>query len=817
MEWKQEEYSFELLRREDEHVLWHPELEVIFVLEGTGRVCMEHGSAVHRIGQGDIFVINSFQMAELELDRDASILSLKLSLRFLASVSQELLNCRIDCRSFLYGQDQQETFDILRHDLAQAFQAEYKNERRQSFYLKSHLITLLEDMVQYFRAEQEEEGTQDGAGRVHLKSALDYIQCNFRENITLEDLAGHTYLSKTYISRCFRRYLGVSFMEYLTRVRLSHVIRLMQGNETLTDIAYESGFANVNTMIRAFKQYRGITPGEYRRRQQEEKSMAKPRFDEENEIQSVFSFLIQYIEKRSHVGLEKEVLREIIIEPEGRKQRLTSHWRRLINVGYAKDLTDGEYRRELRLLQEKIGFEYIRVKGILDDEMCLLRKDMNGNIVKNFTYLDEVLDFILSVHAKPMIEFSQMPRLLARDTGTLLMRTGLMAYPASLEAWEELVRDIMEHLQERYGTDRMRQWLFAPRRVSGAVEYGICTQEEYEEIYARTYQTIKAVGKDFLVCGPGMPYRRQVLKEFLEMCRQRNCMPDIITFRSFAAVRPEEESDTLHLAHDNESFPMVVSQDENILRHTAEDIRGLLQEEELSQLPLVLEEWSNTIWQRDLCNDTCYKSAYLFKNALENNDILNGMGYFAVNDRLDEIPPVQQMFCGGFGLFTRNGVKKSAYRALELLSQMGDRLLERGEGYCVTRRAGEIQIFLYNYCHYDLLYRYRHLVHMSQTNRYEVFKQKEAEAFFIQLRHMEAGSYRIRRYGITREGGSSYDEWLRMGAPDCMDEKEIEYLEEMSRPLYQVTRGQVSEEDAVLNIQASVKPLEVWLIRIEKE
>ena len=34
-------------------------------------------------------------------------------------------------------------------------------------------------------------------------------------------------------------------------------------------------------------------------------------------------------------------------------------------------------------------------------------------------------------------------------------------------------------------------------------------------------------------------------------------------------------------------------------------------------MPLIVEEWSNNIWQRDLCNDTCYKSAYLFKNILE--------------------------------------------------------------------------------------------------------------------------------------------------------------------------------------------------------
>lgn len=57
--------------------------------------------------------------------------------------------------------------------------------------------------------------------------------------------------------------------------------------------------------------------------------------------------------------------------------------------------------------------------------------------------------------------------------------------------------------------------------------------------------------------------------------------------------------------------------------------------------------------QRDLCNDTCFKSAYLFKNILENNQDLNGMGYFTLNDRIDEVPPSADTFHGGFGLFTK--------------------------------------------------------------------------------------------------------------------------------------------------------------------
>ena len=189
------------------------------------------------------------------------------------------------------------------------------------------------------------------------------------------------------------------------------------------------------------------------------------------------------------------------------------------------------------------------------------------------------------------------------------------------------------------------------------------------------------------------------------------------------------------------------------------------------------------------------------------------MGYFILNDRIDEVPPSADTFHGGFGLFTKNHIPKSACRAMELLGQMGDRLLCRGEGYYITRSEEEIQIFLYNYSHYDLLYRYRHVVNMSKTKRYNVFVSKEAQAFYIRLENMKNGSYQVRRYSITREGGSSYDAWVKMGAPEPLDREEEEMLRVLSRPLYR--RENVEVKDGILGIKASLNPQDVCLIKIK--
>lgn len=816
---RQEDFWFTLLRKGDAGSMWHPHLELLYVLEGTGRVCYDGSGDVYQVQEEDIFAVNSFQICDVDLDDGALVLSLSLSSDFIEAMSPETLNCRFGCRSFLFSGDRQQAFLRLRSDLADAFQVQYKNEMRHSLYIRSRVAAVLEDLVRCFLEEAPAISSEGGYEGIRM--AAEYIQKHFRENITLEELAEHVCLSRTYLSHSFSKNLGLSFTVYLTQVRVAHAVRQMHGAGTLTEIAYESGFPNVNAMIRAFRQYRNMTPGEYRKllkgaEVQERGGEEKASEQQANPDQDAFTSLLKYAGGWQEADAPKEVLAEIRIDLRGRRQRLPQHWRRVMTAGYARDMLDGNVQAELAMLQKAVGFEYIRVKGFLDDDMCLLRRVLNGSVVTNYTYVDEVVDSILSVGAKPMLELAHMPRLLAKNPFSLAMRPAVISAPRDYREWSQFVQELVEHLVQRYGRQKVRQWIFTPWLSPDYVDYNMITLEEYEAAYLAAYQGIKKVDGDFLVGGPGSGDSRKYLRWFLQMCKRNQCMPDIITFRSFASVQPEEEESGLKLIGNNESFSYAVSQDEDFLYHTVEAIKDILLGEGVEGRPLVLEEWTNNIWQRDLCNDTCFKSAYLFKNILENNGHLNGLGYFSLDDRLDEVSPARELFHGGFGLFAKNRLPKSAYRALELLGRMGDRLVQKGSGYFVAQGEEGLQIYLYHYTHYDMLYRYRHTANMSATDRYRVFNPKPAVAFHLQLNNMPPGRYRIRRYGITREGGSSYDAWVRMGAPDPAGAEEREAMERLSYPEYKIEIADLGEEEP-LRIKAALNPLEVCLITVIRE
>lgn len=403
-----EQFWFTLLHSSDLRELWHPELELVFLLQGTGRVYFSDLKTTYTLREKDIFAVNSFEVQSFELDEDAAALSFWVTPEFVGNVAPELLKYRVNCRSFLYVEEKQPAFDVLRQDLARAFQTVNKQDKSGASFSKSSAAAILEDLNRYFLDDRHP--LEYGHVQQTLRQVTQYIQNHYREKITLEDLAKHTFLSKTYLSRCFTRYLGISFTGYLELLRLSHAARLLAGQGTLSGIAEESGFPNVNAMIQAFKRYRGVTPGEYRRtlnRWGETNS----RWETPEEGSGVFDALLRYAAPPPAAAAAERV-QELTVDAAGKRESLPAHWKRLLNAGYARSLTDGAIQEELRRLQETVGFEFLRVKGVLDDDMCLLRLDMNGDPVMNCTYVDEGIDFILSLGAKPMLELGFMPGLL---------------------------------------------------------------------------------------------------------------------------------------------------------------------------------------------------------------------------------------------------------------------------------------------------------------------------------------------------------------------------------------------------------------------
>lgn len=110
------------------------------------------------------------------------------------------------------------------------------------------------------------ESLQDRKTNHHyIAKATEYIERHYMRNMSVSDIADHLGLSSSYLSRFFKTETGKSPLEYLTEFRLEKSKQLLMANDlTLQQISERIGYPDVNSYIRYFKKYEGMTPGKFR-------------------------------------------------------------------------------------------------------------------------------------------------------------------------------------------------------------------------------------------------------------------------------------------------------------------------------------------------------------------------------------------------------------------------------------------------------------------------------------------------------------------------------------------------------------------------
>lgn len=98
-----------------------------------------------------------------------------------------------------------------------------------------------------------------------MRKAVDYIQEHYSEQITLNDVAEHVYVSTSYLSRMFKKELGKNFVDYLNGLRIEKAKELLVDPRYKTyEVAEIVGIPDAHYFSRLFKKYEGLSPTEYR-------------------------------------------------------------------------------------------------------------------------------------------------------------------------------------------------------------------------------------------------------------------------------------------------------------------------------------------------------------------------------------------------------------------------------------------------------------------------------------------------------------------------------------------------------------------------
>ena len=109
-----------------------------------------------------------------------------------------------------------------------------------------------------------------------LHTVFRFIEENYRTACTLYDLSRHTGYDYAYLSRYFKKNVGISYNDYVNQYRISEACYLLQNRKmTVLDIASECGFNTVRSFNRHFREQLNTTPAEYRRKVRENTAAAR--------------------------------------------------------------------------------------------------------------------------------------------------------------------------------------------------------------------------------------------------------------------------------------------------------------------------------------------------------------------------------------------------------------------------------------------------------------------------------------------------------------------------------------------------------------
>jgi AraC-like DNA-binding protein len=99
-----------------------------------------------------------------------------------------------------------------------------------------------------------------------MKLIVKYVENNYADNITIEDMANLCDFSQSHFMKFFKNNMEVSFIEYLNNYRLTMASRLLiSSSSSIIAISMESGFDNLSYFNRLFKKKYDMTPSEFRR------------------------------------------------------------------------------------------------------------------------------------------------------------------------------------------------------------------------------------------------------------------------------------------------------------------------------------------------------------------------------------------------------------------------------------------------------------------------------------------------------------------------------------------------------------------------
>jgi xylan 1,4-beta-xylosidase len=460
--------------------------------------------------------------------------------------------------------------------------------------------------------------------------------------------------------------------------------------------------------------------------------------------------------------------RIIAIDCNNIKGALNTQFKECIGAGRANEGLRADWQQQLAQVHRECGFRYIRMHGLLTDDMGVYKEDAKGNPEYNYQYVDLLYDYILSIGMKPFVELGFMPSALASGKKTIFWWRGNVTPPKDYDKWAALICNLVQHFTERYGENEVKSWYFEVWNEPNLSGFWDGTQAEYFKLYRYTAQAIKAINKAYKIGGPATAGAAWV-PEMIAFCHDTGLPLDFIATHTYGVKQGylDEFGNSGTVLDQN---PMGVSGD--ILRS-----RRQIDASAMPGLELHYTEWSSSYTPSDPMHDSYHQAAYILQKIKQVGNAANSMSYWVFTDIFEEAGPRFTPFHGGFGLLNYQGIKKPAYYAFSFLNKLGETELTNTDSAswaCKNNRGG-VQLLFWNFTN----------THPGDSVNNQVYYLRDLPArnkgeVKVELKGLKAGVYRLTVYKTGYKVNDAYASYLALGRPKQLTKQQVEQIKQQN-------------------------------------
>lgn len=229
---------------------WHDNLELLYITGGSGTV--RCGTKNIDMYPGSIIIINSQTMHSIISDGGVDYYMYIIDNSFFQENG-------IDIGRY--------TFETVTESkrLAQICLEIYEevSGEKDLLYnarLRAAFLKLILELCKNHVLDESLSGEKSTGSEQYVKKAMEYINDNYTEKITLEGIAKEIGINKSYFAREFKKYSGQTVHTYINSLRCTRADRCLADGMSVTEAAMEAGFGTLSYFSRTYKKLRGTSP-----------------------------------------------------------------------------------------------------------------------------------------------------------------------------------------------------------------------------------------------------------------------------------------------------------------------------------------------------------------------------------------------------------------------------------------------------------------------------------------------------------------------------------------------------------------------------